>query len=679
LRWKSNGMRRVMRRGLILHHTQAKGTPPRQQHKRKGKTMNQKPKTKLEPIVAVGSCKIVAAQATEEGKPDKLPRIDIEAYNGGVMNVGYWGPVAIDLAGLTAADSVPILYQHSTYSVENILGQTDGVTNDGKALTAAGDMMGDGRIARDVKTLAGNGFKFQASVGVDPLQYSEVEAGADVELNGQTLQGPFTLIAQSKLTEISIVPLGADGSTSARIAAEHGAVAPKTEGVEMKLDANGKPIVDGQDGQPTAEQIRAAAVAEELRIGKVREVAKDHDEIRAKAIDEKWTVEATKMAVLEAQLAAERERNKRPDGVNIKIAAEKPVTPEIMAAAVSLRSGLKDAEKAFGAEACTKANDLRIHSLTDLVRVACAAAGKHLEHSRHETREFLQAAFSTRDIANVLSNVANKFISEGYGTVEQTWRQVAAIRSVVDFKANTGVRLVMNNLLKSMGPGGEIEHGELSDETRTVQADTKALMLGVTRKDIINDDLSVLTDLPRRLGYAAARTFCTDFWAAFETFVEGASFSSSSPYSNETTGALTVTTLGAAEALFLAQTDADGNPIGGELTTLLCGTTAFTPAREIFVSTNLTNGTTSKQPSSNIYVNRFAPAFSRYLKAAPWYLVANPMGMPLMVASFLNGRQEPFVETADADFNTLGVQIRCYYDYGANSGEYRAAVRSTGA
>ena len=638
--------------------------------------MKQKTQTKLEPIVAVGSCKIVAAQATEEGKPAKLPRIEIEAYNGGVMNVGYWGPVAIDLAGLTASDSVPILYQHSTYSVENILGQTDGVTNDGKALTAAGDMMGDGRIARDVKTLAGNGFKFQASVGVDPLQYSEVEAGAEVEMNGQTLHGPFTLIAQSKLTEISIVPLGADGSTSARIAAEQGAVAPNKEGVQMKLDANGKPIEgQTQDGQPTAEQIRAAAVAEELRIGKVREVAKDHPEIMATAIEKGHTPEQVERDVLKAELAAERERNKRPDGVNINIAGEKPVTPEIMAAAVSMRAGLKNPEKAFGAETCNKASELKIHSLTDLVRVACAAAGKALDYSRHETREFLQAAFSTRDISNILSNVANKFINEGFGTVEQTWRRVAATRPVVDFKANTGVRLVMSNLLQALAPSGEIQHGSLSDESRTVQADTKALMLAITRKDIINDDLGVLTDIPRRLGYAAARTFNTDFWGVLEAAVATAF---TGGHANTTTGALTSATLAAAEALYLAQTDADGNPIGGELTTLLCGTTAYTPARELFVSQSVTNGTGGKTPSANLYINMFAPAFSRYLSAAPWYLVGNPMAMPLMEVAFLNGREEPFVETADADFNTLGVQMRCYYDYGAAFAEYRAAVYSTG-
>jgi len=627
------------------------------------------------PLIAKGACRIVAA-AAEEGKPAKLPRIEIEAYNGGVMNVGYWGSVVIDLAGMQASDAVPILYAHSTYSVDNILGQSDKVDNDGKHLVMSGNMMSDGETARNVKTLAGNGYKFQASVGIDPLEYSEVESGASIAVNGRTIEDPFTFVRRSQLNEVSIVPLGADGSTSARIAAEQGAVAPNRKGVHMKLDANGKPIEGEQDGQPTADQIRAAAVAEQSRIVSVSDMAKDHPEIKAQAIEKGWTPEQAERAVLKAELAAERARNERPKGPNIGGQAQNDVTPDILAAAVSMRAGLKGAEKAFGAEVCNKASGLKVHSFTDLVRATLAHAGKALEVARHDTREFIQAAFSSRDLANVLSNVANKFIAEGYGTVEQTWRKVAAVRPVVDFKANTGVRLVMTNLLQALADGGEIQHGALSDETRTVTADTKALMIGVSRKDIINDDLGVLSDIPRKLGYAAARTFNTDFWAVFEAAVATAF---TGAHANTTTGALTITTMGAAEALYLALTDADGNPIGGELTTLLCGTTAYTPAREIFVSTLVTNGATTKYPGSNIYVNRFEPAFSRYLSAAPWLLVSNPMAMPLMVAAFLNGREEPWVETAEADFNTLGIQMRTWYDYGCAFGEWRSAVYSTGA
>jgi hypothetical protein len=201
-------------------------------------------------------------------------------------------------------------------------------------------------------------------------------------------------------------------------------------------------------------------------------------------------------------------------------------------------------------------------------------------------------------------------------------------------------------------------------------------MIGITRQDIINDDLGVLSEVPRKLGWAAARTFNTDFWAALEAAV-AANFTTGN--GNKTTGALTLTTLAVAEALFLKLTDSDGNPLGTQASTLLCGTTAYTPSREIYTSSTVTDGSTSRKPSNNIYENMFKPSFSTYLAAAPWYLVSNPMGVPLMTASFLNGKQEPTVESADADFNTLGIQVRAFYDYGCDFANKLAGVYSTGA
>jgi len=41
---------------------------------------------------------------------------------------------------------------------------------------------------------------------------------------------------------------------------------------------------------------------------------------------------------------------------------------------------------------------------------------------------------------------------------------------------------------------------------------------------------------------------------------------------------------------------------------------------------------------------------------------------------FLNGQQAPVIESADADFNTLGVQFRGYHNFGCSMSEYRASV-----
>ena len=53
--------------------------------------------------------------------------------------------------------------------------------------------------------------------------------------------------------------------------------------------------------------------------------------------------------------------------------------------------------------------------------------------------------------------------------------------------------------------------------------------------------------------------------------------------------------------------------------------------------------------------------------------------MPMIVVSFLNGMQTPTVESAEADFNTLGIQFRGYHDFGCDFAEYLCGVKSKGA
>jgi hypothetical protein len=633
---------------------------------------NKTPKTNEEQQNVLGTFEAVIAAAAETDT-NKNPKVTIKGYNGGIMSVGYWGPVVINLAALRlpAAGTMPILFSHDTWSLDSLMGQATSIVNNGKEINISGEIMEVTDTAKQVMEFAKKGFKFQASVGVKPGKVRAIREDETVEANGQTFKGPFRLIEDGDLYEISIVPLGADGSTSAQIAASH-----QKEGMTiMSTQADNTP--------QTPEHIRAAAVAEQTRIQAVRNETKDHPEIQAKAIAEGWAVEKVQFEVIKAErdtlkAAAEQAKvqEERPGAPVVGKRAKVTIDKDVLQAAACMAAGMASPDKVFASDTCQKAHDLRIRSLTDLVRASLMAEGKSLDVTRHDTKAFIQAAFSSADIANVISASANKFVREGYGTVEQAWREVSNVRSVVDFKANTGVRLIMSNLLKALAPNGDIQHASISDETRTIQAGTKALMLTISRQDIINDDLGVLSDLPRRLGYASARTLNTDFWAAFKAAL-AANFSASAPKSNQTTGALTTTSLAAAEALFLALKDSDGNPIGVKASKLLCGTTAFKAARELFISTGMIGGS-SKDTAGNVYQGLFKPVFSSYLDAAPWYLLADPMAMPVMETAFLNGNEEPVVETADADFSTLGINMRCYYDYGVAFAEWRGAVRSTG-
>jgi hypothetical protein len=46
--------------------------------------------------------------------------------------------------------------------------------------------------------------------------------------------------------------------------------------------------------------------------------------------------------------------------------------------------------------------------------------------------------------------------------------------------------------------------------------------------------------------------------------------------------------------------------------------------------------------------------------------------------AFLNGQESPTIETAEADFNVLGVQMRGYHDFGVALQDPRGGVKAKG-
>ena len=72
----------------------------------------------------------------------------------------------------------------------------------------------------------------------------------------------------------------------------------------------------------------------------------------------------------------------------------------------------------------------------------------------------------------ILSNVANKFLLDGFFSVERTWRNVCAVRNVSDLKTVTSYRLIGKDQYELVAPGGEIKHGTLGNETYSNRAAT---------------------------------------------------------------------------------------------------------------------------------------------------------------------------------------------------------------
>jgi hypothetical protein len=135
------------------------------------------------------------------------------------------------------------------------------------------------------------------------------------------------------------------------------------------------------------------------------------------------------------------------------------------------------------------------------------------------------------------------------------------------------------------------------------------------------------------------------------------------------------------------QTDPDGHPMLTQPAILLVPTALKSAAFTLMNSERLIDGTgTAAQGDANIWRGRFRVESSPYMSnsaytgnsAVAWYLLADPNDIPVIEIAALNGRVEPIVETADADFNVLGVRMRGYSDIGVELQEFRGGVRADG-
>lgn len=615
------------------------------------------------PITATGTVALVAAKDAE-GKPVEggNKSMTINAYNGGLMNVGWGLPVGIELAGVTWRDdcAIPILCLHDTHDIDAICGQGKKVKCDGSSLIVEADFMPVSDTAKKVHELAKAGYKFQASVGVSPTDVLYIEKGTKAMLNGAEVEGECYIVRAGVLKEVSIVPLGADNSTATAIAA---ASQPQKE--ESYMDPKKTPVEAAKPAE--AVTVEAAANAERERIASVIEACKGHEDIMAQAVKAGWTAEKAELECLRAEKAdaLKNERPSAPSIIDLKAAAPKDAKTVAAAACMGAAMGDEVLAKQFKGVDLDAAHDLGVNRLSDIF----AAFGyTYRPGDNASMTKAIKAAFSTADIPNVLSNVAHKFVLAGFGAVGEDWRKVSRAIPVTDFKAVKGVRLVMGGVLQPLAKGGELKHVSLSDESRDLAAATKGSIVGITREDLINDDLGVLSMIPERFGQMAARTINKD--------VFGAVSRTAGDYGANTSGALNVANLATAYQLALGITDTNGDYLGAMPNVILASPSNYLSALNIYQSEQIT-GTSSEKGKNNVMRGLLAPITSQFLGSGTAYWLFNS-AFPLVDVAFLNGRTTPVVETAEADFNQLGIEMRCYFDYGAAAGELKAAVYSTG-
>ena len=587
-------------------------------------------------------------------------RFRIVAYTGAPIRQG-WSrePVIIDMAGMTLPQTVPIVVGHD-YAIGSILGQGTPSVQGGQ-LIVEGEILADNDNARQVLALAAAGYQWQASVGADVGRHLRFGEDQATSVNGQTVTGPVRIVRASTLRETSFVTLGADRSTAVSIAAD------AAEENTMAADATTK---------PTDEVIETPVVAATAEVAvepvPTPAVSADTSELLAKL-----TAVSERLDKMEKLQSTRDERPVAPAGHVVT-----PVAPtaEVIEASFALQGNLPGVEKKYRPEVLEAADKARRDISLETVLVQAAVANGYDGSPRINSstlRPILAAAWATHSIAGILSATVNKFLLAGFDSVEQAWRSISATRSVNDFKTLTSYRLNGGFKFKKVPNGGELKNAAASDESRTISAETYGIMTSVTRTDLINDDLGALTAVPQRIGRGGALSLNDVFWTEFQAN-HNTWYTSARGNIKTTAGALSLANLKNLTTLFRKLKDPDGNPVAVEPRILLVPADIELAAAEI-MGTNLLIGQGANEaarPNVNVLAGRYQVVPTTYLTSAEdYYLVASPADLPAMEVAFLNGVQSPIVETAEADFNTLGVQMRGYFDFGVAKAEYLASVK----
>jgi hypothetical protein len=674
--------------------------------------------------------------ASGDGK--KLPTFEIVAYTGEPLRQ-WWSrvPVIVNCEGVSHGEQVPLLFAHDGGRIQHVLGYITSVKTDGGKIVVAGVISAESDEANQFLAHARNGYKWQASIGARPESTSDHDTGSTYQANGRAYDGPLHAFDKCRLEEVSVLPVGENKGTETRVAAQSNSKEGNQMGDDQNGAANGGAQNNGQantsqsggeQGQGvqagaqqttqntvtqtvtpvsrSTEQIIEAQRAENTRVQTINTALQAHirrypDQVEAAgqmataAIDSKQDADSFRNDLDRLVLAAP----------NITTVSGRGL-PEgrVIEAALAMGSGLssEQCERDYDDQTLQAARDrygasLGIQEALLIVAKANGYTGRDnvkagnlrsiMEHAFPHRSVRASGGFThTADLTIALGLVAHKVMLESFMKAEDALQQISARGRVGDFKTHKRYRLTGDFNYKLVPPSGQIESGTLDEESFEASADTYGRLFSIPRTAIINDDNDALSKIPKLLGRGAKLSMQEIGFALL--LANPNNFFHADNKNLLTSNALSVTGLDAAETKFNDQVDPEGNPLGFAAAIMLVPNALHTLANQIYQGQQVFedgNSSKTKFITKNMHAGKFRVVKSSYLNLAKipggspstWWLFAEPEDLPAIEISYLDGREEPIIESAQADFDSLGIKWRGYHDWGVDLQDPRGALKNT--
>lgn len=291
----------------------------------------------------------------------------------------------------------------------------------------------------------------------------------------------------------------------------------------------------------------------------------------------------------------------------------------------------------------------------------------------------LALTHSTSDFGNILLDVANKALLQGWDEAEETFQRWTKKGQLSDFKTAHRVGMGGFPSLRQVREGAEYKYVTTGDKGETIALATYGEIFSVTRQAIINDDLNQLTDVPMKMGRAAKGTIGDLVYAVL---TKNAKLSDGkgifhADHKNLSQGAISVTSLDNARKLMRLQKEGERSlnirpafmlvPVGLETTANQTIKSASVKGAD--VNAGIIN------PIQN-FAEVIAEARLDEADAEAWYLAA-AQGSDTIEVAYLNGVDTPYIDQQEG-FTTDGIATKVRIDAGVAPLDYRGMVKSSG-
>ena len=588
---------------------------------------------------------------------DKPVRCTGVAYSGGSFRQ-WWSalPCYVDLSGMRMAEQVCLMYDHD-YDPECRLGVIE-AKNDGKTLTIDGEFDTGNILALSI-IRAGKKFQWQLSIGAENVKVERVDEGTVETINGNTVNGPALVVRESVLREVSIVAIGADAKTSMEIRAS--LMAPEPDEHVVQAVAQAEPAVEIEKHETTEEDTDM------------------NEELNAKlnAITDGLTKLSERIEETEKRFETQASR---PAPEICVRNTDDIATADVLQAAVEQAMGVTPTD--------TKAADIadkkyRGQMGLKQLYTECAHAGGWNGYLNNgnlgEAVSAIKASFSTVNLPGILSNAINKRIKAGWDYAEDSWRKIADITSVSDYKQFSTYVLNSKGDYEEVANGGTIPTGELAETGYSNQLKRYGLMFSIDEMDIINDDLNAINQRAFQFGRKASLKLNKVFWTLFQADTDF--FKTANNNIITGAGALDASSLAKLVKAFRKQTDVNGDILGYEPRILLVPAALEVEAQKLYDDAEIRDTTASKQYlTGNPWRGKFTPVASAYLTSDDdYYLLADPTIAATMQVAFLNGQQAPVVESNPTNFDTFGISYRGKFSFGVAFMDTKAGIKGVKA